>query len=127
MFDERRAYIVYDGDCVFCSQYVRFLRLKKAVGPVQLVSAREAHPAVDHVKSRGVDLDQEMALILGGEIYSGADCMNRLALMSTGAGAFNALMAKVFARPAVARALYPVLRAGRNLTLRLFGRRQIAV
>ena len=76
--------------------------------------------------SKGVDFDQEMALIMKGEIHSGADCMNRLALMSTGAGPFNAVMARVFASPRVSRALYPVLRTGRNLTLRLMGRRRIA-
>ena len=47
-------------------------------------------------------------------------------LMSTGAGPFNAVMARVFASPRVSRALYPVLRTGRNLTLRLMGRRRIA-
>lgn len=127
MLDKAQTYIVYDGDCVFCSQYVSFLRLKRAVGPVELVNARDAHPAVAYVKSEGVDLNQEMALILGGAIYAGPDCMNRLALMSTGAGPFNAIMAKVFARPAVARALYPVLRAGRNVTLKILGRRPIAL
>lgn len=127
MFDERGTYIVYDGDCVFCSQYVSFLRLKQAVGPVELVNARDAHPAVSYVKGRGVDLNQEMALILGGEVYSGPDCMNRLALMSTSAGVFNAITAQIFSRPAVARALYPMLRAGRNLTLKILGRRPIAL
>jgi predicted DCC family thiol-disulfide oxidoreductase YuxK len=126
VFDGSRTYIVYDGDCVFCSQYVSFLRLKRAVGPVELVNAREPHPAVTYVKSRGVDLNEEMALVIGGEIYSGPDCMHRLALMSTGAGLFNALTARVFARPALARALYPILRAGRNLTLRMLGRTRIS-
>ena len=125
MFDRAGTYIVYDGDCVFCSQYVSFLRLKRAIGPVELVNARDPHPIVAHLKSRGVDLNEEMALVLNGEIYSGPECMNRLALMSTGAGFFNAAMAKVFARPQVARALYPILRTGRNLTLRILGRKQI--
>lgn len=120
------TYIVYDGDCPFCSQYVKFLRLREAIGPVTLVDAREDHPAVRHAKARGVDLNQEMALILHGEVYSGADCIHRLALMSTGAGAFNAVMAKVFRSPRISRLLYPILRTGRNLTLRAMGRPQIA-
>ena len=125
MFDEAGTYIVYDGDCAFCSQYVSFLRLKRAIGPVELVNARDRHPVVAHLTSRGVDLNEEMALVLKGAIYAGPECMHQLALMSTGAGVFNALMAKVFARPKVARTLYPLLRAGRNLTLQVLGRKQI--
>lgn len=127
MFDDPGTYIVYDGDCVFCSQYVSFLRLKQAIGPVALVNARDDHPVVAYLKSKGVDLNQEMALVMGGEIHSGPDCMHRLALMSTGAGFFNALSARVFASRNASRILYPFLRAGRNLTLRVLGRRPIAL
>jgi len=127
MFDEPGTFVVYDGDCPFCAEYVKLLRLREAVGAVTLVNARDDHPAVDYARARGVDLNQEMALILHGELHSGADCMHRLALMSTGAGAFNAVMARIFASRRLARLLYPALRAGRNLTLRLLGRRPIAI
>ncbi len=127
MFNKSATYIVYDGDCPFCSQYVKLLRLREALGSVTLVNAREPHDVVDYVKATGVDLNQEMALVMNGEIHSGPDCMNRLALMSTGAGPFNAVMARVFASPQVSRALYPFLRSGRNLTLRLLGRRPLAI
>ncbi len=125
MFDKSQIYVVYDGECPFCTEYVKLVRLREAVGKVNLVNAREPHPAADYARAQGVDFDQEMALVMNGEVHSGADCMNRLALMSTGAGPFNAVMAKVFASPRVSRALYPFLRTGRNVTLRLMGRRKI--
>jgi predicted DCC family thiol-disulfide oxidoreductase YuxK len=125
MFDERGPYIVYDGDCPFCSQYVQLIRLRNAIGPVAIVNARDAHPAVRYVKERGVDLNEEMALVMNGEIFSGADCMHRLALLSTGSGVFNAVTARVFANPGLARFLYPILRMGRNVTLKVLGRRLI--
>jgi predicted DCC family thiol-disulfide oxidoreductase YuxK len=127
MFDNAGAYVVYDGDCPFCSEYVKLLRLREAVGKVALVNARDDHPAVRYAIEKGVDLNQEMALILNGEVFSGPDCMHRLALMSTGAGPFNSVMARVFASPRLSRALYPLLRTGRNLTLRLMGRKPIAI
>lgn len=127
MFDEAGTYVVYDGDCPFCSEYVKLLRLREAVGKVEPVNARDDHPAARYATAKGVDLNQEMALILRGEVFSGPDCMHRLALMSTGAGAFNAVMAKVFASPQLSRALYPILRAGRNLTLRLMRRTPITI
>lgn len=126
MFAELGTYIVYDGECPFCSEYVKLLRLREVIGKVSLVNAREDHPAVRYAISQGVDLDQEMALIMHGQLYSGPDCMHRLALMSTRAGPFNAIMARLFSSRKAAGFLYPFLRTGRNLTLRLMRRRRIA-
>jgi predicted DCC family thiol-disulfide oxidoreductase YuxK len=36
---EEPALLYYDGDCPFCSRYVRWLRLQRAVGSVHLVNA----------------------------------------------------------------------------------------
>jgi predicted DCC family thiol-disulfide oxidoreductase YuxK len=125
-FDTKITWVVYDGDCPFCTQFVKLMRLRAAIGPVKPLNAREPHPVVEFVRSKGVDLNQEMALVMHGEVYAGAECVHRLSLMSTGSGLFNGLMSKVFASPRLTRALYPVMRTGRNITLALMGRRAIA-
>ena len=125
MSAERGTYVVYDGDCPFCSQYAKLLRLREAVGPVTLINARAEHEIVRHVNGKGVDLNNEMALVIDGRVYAGADCLHSLALMSTGSGAFNALVARVFASPGISRRLYPILRSGRNATLWILGRKPI--
>jgi len=122
---EPRAVIVYDGECPFCSAYVRLLRLREAVGPVALVDARKGGAAVNEVVAAGLDLDEGMVLKLDGTFYHGDDCLNRLALLSTGSGAFNRTVALLFSRPGVARFAYPLLRACRNLALRLLGRSKL--
>lgn len=120
------TYIVYDGECPFCTRYVKLLRLREAVGNVELVNAREAdHPVVQRVRAHGIVLDEEMALVIGDDIHAGADCLNRLALMSTHSWWFNRLNAALFTSPAVSRFLYPVLRSGRQLALTLLGRPKI--
>lgn len=120
------AYIVYDGECPFCTRYVKLLRLREAVGKVELVNARDAsHPVVARVRAHGVVLDEEMALVLGDKIYAGAECINRLALMSTQSLWFNRVNAAVFSSPKAARFLYPFLRAGRRAALALLGRQKI--
>jgi hypothetical protein len=48
-----------------------------------------------------------------------------LALLSTSSGSFNRINALVFSRPRLARVLYPVLRAGRNLLLRILHRSKL--
>ncbi|MAM61595.1 DCC1-like thiol-disulfide oxidoreductase family protein [Maritimibacter sp. UBA3975] len=118
--------IVYDGECPFCSRYVAMLRLREAAGPVELVNAREDHPAVTRVMAAGFDLDKGMALIDGDTIHYGDDCIHRLALMSTNSTLFNRLNARIFRSPRVAKLLYPVLKTGRNVTLALMGRRKIS-
>ncbi len=125
-FDTSVTWVVYDGDCPFCTQFVKLMRLRAAIGPVKPLNARDPHPVVDYVRARGVDLNEEMALVMHGEVYSGADCVHRLSLMSTGSGLFNGLVSRIFASPRLTRLLYPVMRAGRNATLALMGRRAIA-
>jgi predicted DCC family thiol-disulfide oxidoreductase YuxK len=122
MFDKDKTYIVYDGDCPFCSRYVELLRLREAAGAVELVNARHPHPAAHHAEAQGVTLDREMALIISGEVFSGPDCINRLALMSTPSTLFNRINARVFSSPRVSAMLYPAMRLMRNLTLRLLAR-----
>ena len=117
--------IVYDGDCPFCSRYVAMVRLREAAGPVELIDARSDHPAARRVTQAGFDLDEGMALIDGDTIHFGDEVVHRLALMSTGSGAFNKLNPRIFRSPRVARMLYPVMKAGRNATLTLMGRRKI--
>jgi len=120
--ESAQVILVYDGECPVCSAYVRYLRLKASAGTVQLINARDGGPWVDSVRTQGLDLDEGMALYYGGVWYHGADCIHMLALLSTPSGAFNRLNALVFRSTRVARVMYPVLRAGRNLLLRLLGR-----
>ena len=117
--------LIYDGDCPFCSNYIRLVKLREAVGPIRLINARDGGPEVREATRQGFDLNEGMLFVLNGHHYHGADCINRLALLSTGSGLFNGITAAAFRSPALSRALYPVLRAGRNLTLRLLRRRPL--
>jgi predicted DCC family thiol-disulfide oxidoreductase YuxK len=119
------AWIVYDGDCPFCSRYVRLVRLREAVGPIRLVNARDGGPLVEEIRRAGLDLDEGMVLKLDGRLYAGAACVRRLALLSTPVGTFNRVNRAILSSATAARVLYPILRSGRNLALRLLGRSQI--
>lgn len=120
------VWIVYDGECPFCTNYVKYMKLKATLGEVRLVNARDGGEVVERVVAAGYDLDEGMALVDGGNIYHGADCMNRLALMSTQSDLVNRINASIFRSRTLSRVLYPALRAGRNATLFLMGRKPIA-
>jgi predicted DCC family thiol-disulfide oxidoreductase YuxK len=122
---EPGAWIVYDGQCPFCSRYVALLRLRDSLGEVRLINARDGGPVVEELERAGVDLDDGMVLKLDDRLYHGHDCIHVLALLSTPSGSFNRINAALFRSPRVARLLYPVLRTGRNAVLRLLGRSKI--
>jgi predicted DCC family thiol-disulfide oxidoreductase YuxK len=124
--DPHKRFLVYDGQCPFCSRYIALLRLRKSLGPVELIDARSGHPVAFDLMARGYDLDDGMVLVDADNIYHGKDCINRLALMTTPIGLFNRINAAIFRSRQLSALLYPVLRTGRNVTLRLLGRRRIA-
>jgi predicted DCC family thiol-disulfide oxidoreductase YuxK len=117
--------LVYDGDCPVCSAYTRYLRIKESVGTPLLINARDGGLWVDRIRARRLDLDEGMVLIYGGQYYHGADCIHMLAMLSTGSGFFNRINAWIFRSPTLSKYLYPVLRSGRNLLLRLLNRSRL--
>ena len=119
--------LVYDGECPVCSSYVRYVRVKESAGQLILVNAREGGPWVERVRQAGKDLDEGMVLFYGGRLYHGADCIHMLALLSSSLGPFNRLNAVVFRSPTASKFLYPILRAGRNLLLRLLHRSKLSL
>lgn len=125
--DVSTAYIVYDGDCPFCSRYVRLVRLREAVGKVELIDARTPHPVVDWLRGQNFNLDEGMAFVQDGQVFFGDECIQRMALLSTPSGLLNGFNAWVFRSPRRARLFYPYLRAIRNGTLLLLGRSRLGL
>jgi len=105
--DAEELTVVYDGMCPFCTRFVQLYRIRQLVGRVRLVDA------------------VGMAVKWRGRLYHGPDAMHILALLGAEGTAFGRINRALFARPALARWIYPGLVAGRRLTLRLLGRRLI--
>ncbi len=120
-----RLSIVYDGECPFCSAYVRLMRLRDSAGQVDLIDARGRPDLCEELRQRGIDLNKGMLVQHGGRIYLGADALNIMALLTSRSNLWNKAVAGIMADEGRARMLYPTLRAGRNLALRLLGRKPI--
>lgn len=117
--------ILYDGDCPFCTRYVGLLRLREAVGPVELVDLRQDQVARAELAAVGIDPDLGMVVEMNGQRYHGADAVSVLSTMSTSIGVLNRLFAIILSNKLASRLIYPVLRAGRNATLMLLNRQPI--
>ncbi len=125
MATENANLIIYDGECIYCQNYVRLLKLREAVGPVELLDARSGDPRVAQYWREGYNLDEGMLFVQGGTIHAGPRAIHVLASLSSDNGVLNRLNAKLFSREWVARLLYPGMKLGRRLTLLALGRRAL--
>ncbi|WP_431109684.1 thiol-disulfide oxidoreductase DCC family protein [Variovorax paradoxus] len=117
--------IFYDGDCPFCAGYMRLLRLREAHGAPELIDLRKNPRALQKLSDLDVDLDQGMMVIVDGEQYFGAQAMFVLNQLSTSHTRFNRINRFLFSKRKLANLVYPVLRAGRNITLFMMGRQRL--
>tara|TARA_Y100000589_G_C26937587_1_gene540977 strand:- start:358 stop:639 length:282 start_codon:yes stop_codon:yes gene_type:complete len=83
LIEDGNMKIIYDGECPFCSKYVRLVQLKKSVGEVELINARTDSAIQKELKKLSINVNQGMVLIDGKDIYFAEDCIHRLALLST--------------------------------------------
>lgn len=117
--------LIYDKDCPACSAYSQLVRIRQSVGELTLINARDDSSIMQQITAQGLDIDQGMVLKMGDNLYYGADAIYMLSLLSSRSGLFNRLNYHLFKSRRVAKCLYPMLRAGRNMLLKLRGKRKI--
>ncbi|MGH1569595.1 DCC1-like thiol-disulfide oxidoreductase family protein [Methylobacterium sp. P31] len=114
--------VVYDGECPFCSNYVRLMALRRSVGHITLVDARRGGSLVGEIARRGLDLNNGMVVRYGRTFYYGADALVLLSSLSEDGSAVGRALSRVLRSPARARLLYPVMKLGRRATLLILDR-----
>ncbi|MEO0871885.1 MAG: DCC1-like thiol-disulfide oxidoreductase family protein, partial [Pseudomonadota bacterium] len=108
--------VYYDGECPFCTKYVRMVRLQRA-DEVRLVNLREDEDLRARFAAEGFDLDGGMVVDDRGTRFSGDKAVAYMAALSTPSDAFNRLNRWIFSNATLAAALYPLMRAGRWVAL----------
>lgn len=120
---DKKIQLLFDGECPVCNYYSKKIDIED--GELIYVNARESSDLRNEVVAAGHDLDTGMVLKVGETIHHGSDALHVLALLSSREGLFNRFTAWLFRHPRLARALYPVLVACRNLLLRILGKQRI--
>jgi predicted DCC family thiol-disulfide oxidoreductase YuxK len=118
--------VIYDGECPFCSNFVRFMALKRAVGPVKLIDARSGDAMTKTMSREGYDLNEGMIVLFADTTYYGADAVSLISTLSDDSNVFSKLLSRLLKDPRRAKLLYPWMKAGRRLTLMLLGRKAIS-
>lgn len=114
--------IYYDGDCPFCSSYIKMIRLRERVGPVRLINLREDQGGRERFALEGIDLDKGMVVEYKGEVFHGARAIHLLARQSMPVGMFGYFNLVAFYFRWIAVFLYPIFRLCRNATLIILSR-----
>lgn len=120
-------YLLYDGECPFCTAYVKMQRLREAGVNLSILDARSNPQLVAEELRQGRDVNEGMILRIGDATYFGGDVMFQLSLMSGNSSGINRLFVRVFSNQKMARTLYPLLKFGRGLLLFILGRKKIDV
>ncbi len=117
--------LVYDKECPACDNYCRVVRINEGVGKLTIINARDDSAVMKEITAQEMDIDQGMVLKMGDALYYGADAIHALALISRRSGVFNRVNYWLFKSKTRAGLLYPVLRACRNLLLKILGKTRI--
>ena len=117
--------LVYDWQCPACSLYCHLIYGGESSGRMRLIDARANSELVNEITAQGFDIDQGMILKMNDRFYYGAEAMHKLALMVGPSTMFNRFNFWIFRSRRRSEWLYPVLRACRNILLKLLRRTKI--
>jgi len=125
LLDAEQLLLVYDKECPACHNYCQMVRIRESVGELRLIDARDESPIMDEITAAGLDIDEGMVLKMNDQLYYGADAIHALSLISSRSGIFNRLVYWVFKSKRVSHILYPILKVGRVVLLKLLRRSKI--
>ncbi|CAL4866493.1 hypothetical protein MMA231_00735 [Asticcacaulis sp. MM231] len=119
-----QIWLVYDGDCPFCSASAQMIRLRQSVGHLNILNAREAadHPVMAEIAAQNLDLNQGIVVKFEGRLYYGKVALYLLALIGSESDWLNRLNVALFRNKGMVDMAYPMLKGMRNLALKVLGR-----
>ena len=112
-------WLVYDGDCPLCSSTAKAVKIRKAVGTLHIINAREPHPIINEIHRAGLDLNTGMVLKFNDTFYHGADALNMLAMIGTKNDLFNRFNVLLFRSKFLTKIFYPIFKTIRYISLKI--------
>lgn len=119
MTRDNEVYLVYDGKCPICNNYVQKVQIENSIGKLHLIDARKESSIMNEITSRGLDIDDGMVLKIKDKLYYNSDAINMLALIGTKSNLFNKINYFLFSNNFIAKILYPICKFCRNILLKV--------
>lgn len=114
---KQTLYLIYDGDCILCSNSAQAIKIKKSVGQLQLINAREPNPLVKEAMDKGYDLNEGIVVKYNDQYFYGADAVYFIALIGSHSDVFNKVNTRIFKYKWMTKLFYPIFKAVRNSIL----------
>ena len=118
---ENATCVVFDGQCPFCRVYVASLDSEAGSGHPALnkVDARSAPELVEQLADKGIDINTGIVFIKDGAIFQDSEALTLLAKQHAAPRWLVSLHHRLLRYSFLSLAIYPILRALRNVYLRL--------
>lgn len=110
-------WILYDGECIFCHNYMTMIRLQENISKIILLDARQPNPLLTEATKQGLNIDKGFVIKVGGEIYYGAHALHILAILGSSSKRFSRCTYFLFNSKKLTLILYPYLKACRDFFL----------
>jgi predicted DCC family thiol-disulfide oxidoreductase YuxK len=114
------AKLLYDSECPICNSLA--CSLKQDNPGLEIIDARHASAERTSAETRGLDLNEGMAMIVDGRHYYSVDALAYIARFLQAKGLTGWLMRLLLRHKRATQTLYPVLVLLRKLLLRLAGK-----
>ena len=118
-------YLIYDGECPICNYAAKIIKLRQAVGKLEIINARNKHPLVDEVNNHNYDLNNGILVKYQGSLYYGNDAMHLLALLGSPVDLFNKINTILFKFKILVTICYPIFKFIRSCLLKILDVKKI--
>jgi predicted DCC family thiol-disulfide oxidoreductase YuxK len=121
----KKVLIYYDGDCPVCNRYAAYTKLKSEFD-LELVNLRDNQSALIDLTNQGYDLDEGMLVEIEDVKYYGSDAVYVLSILGSDESHVVLKIAqKVLKNKTASSYLYPILKFGRMVLLKLLRRNKL--
>jgi predicted DCC family thiol-disulfide oxidoreductase YuxK len=120
-------WFVYDGECPIWKRVSSFYEVRQEIGRLHTINAREQkeHPIMLEINQAGLNLDEGMIIKYGDRLYQGDSALHIIGLLGADIGFLNRINNRLFRHKKCAIFCYPVMKAIRNIFLKLKGVQKI--
>lgn len=117
--------IIYDGQCILCSNYVAMMRLKKNIENIKLIDARVEKEYVSEMTKKGLDVNEGMLVVYGDKLFYGSEAVHILSILSSNSHIILNFVNFFFSSKVFASIIYPFCKFGRSVILKISGKKMI--